>query len=340
MIYLFLEGDEYLISKKIKDIKANLGDPDMADMNTSVIVGNKATAADVLSQSSMMPFLATRRLIVVEGMLAHLDQRMSQSKRTDSTAHNESAQLLEGLQILPDTCDLLFLEPKGVDKRRALWKGFSLPKTEKKPARKITGLQELAKQQQIQLESPATPEPKVLPGWIQQQAKSKKISIEPQAVQLLANFVGPNLRLLDNELEKLYAYTGGRSINADDIKDMVSDASEALIWDLTDALSQRNGRKAMQSIYELRRGDANPFYLLTMIARQYRIIIKVKDAVGSSSSQGRTHNRQSEYDIAKRINERPFPVKKAMQQMRNYNLRELEMIMDRLLETDFAMKTG
>jgi DNA polymerase-3 subunit delta len=144
--------------------------------------------------------------------------------------------------------------------------------------------------------------------------------------------VGPNLRQLDNELNKLAAYARGRSITTDDVRLLVSDASEALMWDLTDGLSQRNKRKAMRALYELRRGDANPFYLLTMIARQYRIIIKVKEAM----AQG-MHN---EYEIAKAVKESPYPVKKAMGQARAYSFPALEQAMEQMLEADMAMKTG
>lgn len=149
---------------------------------------------------------------------------------------------------------------------------------------------------------------------------------------MLADFVGPHLRQLDNELEKLALYASGRAVTADDVKRLVSDVGEALIWDLTDALSQRNGRGALTALYELRRSDANLFQLLTMIARQYRIIIKVKEALGRSGGD--------EYAIAERIGEKPYPVKKAMAQASKYTSAELDAVLDRLLVTDYAMKSG
>ncbi len=163
-------------------------------------------------------------------------------------------------------------------------------------------------------------------------AKDEGITIDGQAVQLLANFVGPNLRSLANELQKLALYAHGRTITAADVRLMVSDNSEGLIWDLTDALSQRDGRKAMRSLHDLRRGDVNAFYLLTMMARQYRILIKVKDAMNRGGN--------NENEIAKDVKESPYPVKKAMQQCRGYRMEELEEILDRFLRADFAMKTG
>jgi DNA polymerase III subunit delta len=254
---------------------------------------------------------------------------MGASKSTESAAHEEAAQLLLGLLDSPDTSDLVFVE-LGLDKRRQLWRGFSQKK--ESGERTLAGIADLIKGKQIVAEELAPPDARQLPAWISRRAQEEGIAIEGQAVQMLANFVGADLRLLENELQKLATYAAGRRITAEDVRTMVSDASEALIWDLTDALSQRDGRKAMRSLHELRRGDANPFYLLTMMARQYRILIKVKEATRSGSG--------NEYDIAKQVGESPYPVKKAMQQTRAYTITELEQIMDRFLTADFAMKTG
>lgn len=331
MIYLQLNCDEYLGTQRILELKRALGDADMADLNTATLQGDQVNAADILGEASMMPFLAPKRLILVYGALDSLDKRMAAGKGTDSAAHLMAAQLLDGLAALPETCDVVFID-NNVDKRRVLWKGFTIPAREERPERKVAGLDELIKQQVIIQEALNTPDAKALPGWLHAYARSHKIQIEGRATQTLAEFVGPNLRQLHNELMKLATYTGDRSITVEDVKLLVSDASEALIWDLTDALSRRNGRQAMYSLYELRRGDANPFYLLTMIARQYRIMLKVRSAMQQT--------RGNEYDIAKLVGEKPYSVKKAMGQAQQYPMHDLIAIMDRLLETDYAMKTG
>ncbi len=335
MIYLLLNCDEYLAAQRIAEWKAALGDAEMADLNTNVLEGERTSAADLLAQANMMPFLTVRRLLLVNGYLDQLDKRMSASKSPESAAYAEAVHLLAEVPHVPDTCDLVFVD-KSVDKRRHLWKGFSLPEKDGQPARKVAGLEALIKARQISAVAVETPDAKTLPAWIQAQTKARKIAIEGRAVQMLADFVGPNLRQLDNELEKLATYAGKRAITPDDVKLMVSDASEALIWDLTDALSQRNARNAIQSLYELRRGDANPFYLLTMIARQYRVMIKVKEAM----RPGKGGQSSSEYDVAGRIGEKPYSAKKAMAQAGKYSLPELDGIMNRLLEADYAMKTG
>ena len=332
MIYLFLEADEFLVSQRLAVLKQSLGDPELADLNTEQMEGVGLRVADLLGQARMMPFLASGRLIIVHNLLTQLDKRMASSKQDDSAAHKEAALLLTGLFDLPDTAQVVLLEAKSIDRRRQLWKGFRISDQDGDGERKIEGLAAIIRDKRILLEQEKAPDARALPGWIQRRASEKGLTLQGQAVQKLALFVGSNLRQLDNELDKLGTYAAGRRITADDVDLLVSDASEAKIWDLTDALSRRNGRGAMHSLVDLRRNDANPFYIMTMIARQYRIIIKVKDAMAAGPG--------SENEIAKRVQEHPFVVKKAMQQARQYTFDELHMIMNRLLETDYAMKTG
>ena len=329
MVYLLLDCDEYLVAERLAALKADLGDAELAGLNITELDGPQTAAADLLGQASMMAFLAPRRLVIVRGYLAYLDKRMGQSKSTESAAHQEAMALLTGLVEAGTLNDLVFVDDTP-DKRRGLWRGFSIGE------RQAPGLHDLIEGKQVQAETLATPDARAVSGWIQRRAQDRSIAIDGRAVQLLATYVGANLRQLDNELEKLATYAGGRPIAAADVDLLVSDASEALVWALTDALSQRNGRSAMGALQSMRKGDANPFGLLTLIARQYRLMIKVKDAL----TQADGNRRPSEFDIAKTVGEKPYPVKKAMQQAAGYSFDDLTAILDRLLVADYAMKTG
>jgi len=331
MIYLYLDADEYLAAERVAAHKASLGDPEMASLNMAELTGAAATPSAVMAEASMMPFLSERRLVVVRGLLDALDKRMGLSKSTESAAYHEAAQLLANLHTIPDTC-ILVLVDNSVDKRRGLWKGFVQPASGNRPERKIAGLDALIKAKVIETEVLATPDLKTLPGWLQARARARNIAIEGGAVAVLCDFVGGNLRQLDNELEKLALYADGRPITPQDVRAMVSDASEEMIWNLTDALAQRQPAKAMQALRELQRNDQNPIGMLAAIARQYRMLIEIKSvmAVGQNNK----------FDIAKQLGYSAFPVEKAMRLVGQYAFDELEHAMERLLEADVAMKTG
>ena len=319
--YLFLAPDEFLLGQRLAQLKQALGDAEMALLNIAELEGARSNASDILYHAGALPFLADRRLIIVRGYLANLESRLGTAKSPNRSAQAEARQILEALADPSLSNDLVFIDDK-LDKRRAIWRGLD----------GLAGLDQLSEDGHLTIEELKTPEARALPAWIANTARRDGIQIDGRAVQMLATYVGADLRRLTLELDKLRSYAAVRAITPDDVQRLVSDTSEALIWDLTDAIGQRDGRKAMRALYALRRNDASPFYLLTMITRQYRIMIKVKDETARAPG--------NEFDVAGRVGESPFPVKKAMAQSRNYALPQLERILDRLLSSDFAMKTG
>jgi DNA polymerase-3 subunit delta len=331
MIHLLLGANEYLSAEWLAARKAALGDPEMASLNTVELTGAQTNAAKILGEAAMMPFLAPQRLVVVHGLLDHYEKRMASSKSTDAAVYAEMAQFLDGIRSVPESC-ILVLVDNSVDKRRGLWKGYVLPAAGDRPERRVEGVDALIKAGVLHLETLTAPDVKELPGWLQRRARQRNIAIEGNAVALLCNFVGPNLRQLDNELEKLSLYAGNRPITQQDVRAMVADASEELIWNLTDALAQRQPAKSMHALRDLRRNDQNPIYIASMIARQYRMLIEIK----SLATSGVTN----QYDIAKQLGYAAYPVQKAMPLTHQYTFTELEEILDRLLEVDMAMKTG
>ena len=330
MIHLLLGADEYLAAEWLAAQKAALGDPELAGLNTVELTGNQPAPA-VLGEAAMMPFLCEHRLLIVRGLLDAYEKRMAASKSDAATVYMEMAQLLDGLRGVPETCVLVFVD-NSVDKRRGLWKGYVLPAAGDRPERRIEGLEALIKAGVVRQEVLTAPDAKTLPGWLSARARTRAIAIEGNAVAMLCNFAGANLRQLDSELEKLALYADGRPITAQDVRAMVADVSEELIWSLTDALSQRQGANAMRALRDLRRGDQSPIYLVTMIARQYRMLIEIKSLAATGQN--------NHYDIAKQLGYGAYPVQKAMSLIHQYTFEELEDALDRLLEVDMAMKTG
>ena len=87
----------------------------------------------------------------------------------------------------------------------------------------------------------------------------------------------PDLRLIDSEMSKLAVYAGDRQVTQDDVRLLVPYAQDANIFDMVDALGHRRTAQAFRLLAQLRNEGAHPLYLLTMIVRQYRILVQVKD---------------------------------------------------------------
>jgi DNA polymerase-3 subunit delta len=100
---------------------------------------------------------------------------------------------------------------------------------------------------------------------------------------------------------------------------------------MVDALGRRDGKTASHIYHQLLDAGAHPLALLGMIARQFRLMIQIKELAPKLLSPEA---------IARELGQNPYPVKKILSQSRNYTMEQLRVIHHRLLETDVEIKTG
>ncbi len=174
------------------------------------------------------------------------------------------------------------------------------------------------------------PKGMALESWINKRAKSIDVKIAPDATALLANFIGNHLRLLANELDKLATYVGpGGTITAQEVRLLSAHVQEARIFDLTDALAQRNRKQALNILHDLLSDGEPPLKLLSTITSQVRSLLLVKELAqkGMRSPQ-----------ISSTLGMAPFIADKVLRQVKNFDVPQLESTYRLLLDTDAALK--
>jgi DNA polymerase-3 subunit delta len=215
------------------------------------------------------------------------------------------------LERLPPTCLLVFVESEDFDKRNAIF----------------TYLKKAAEVQEFALLEAAE-----LGRWLASHATELGVRLDTTAAQRLVAFVGGETRTLINELHKLAAYVGrGGRISAETVDLLVQDAQEQNLFAFIDELSARRQGPALASVHRLLEDGQAATYILFMIARQLRILIGVKEFAAQ---------RLRPDDIAARLGQKPFVVRKALDQARGFSDAELLRLHDRVLELDHATKTG
>jgi DNA polymerase-3 subunit delta len=147
----------------------------------------------------------------------------------------------------------------------------------------------------------------------------------------MATLVGNDLRLLDQEIDKLLLYADGKQVTETDVRALVSRAREASVFDLVDHVGRREADKALRLLHRLLDEGEPPLRLMAMLARQVRILIQVSELQAS---------RMTQEQIAKRLKLHPYVVKKGLAQERNFSMGQLEKAHALLLETDWMIKTG
>ncbi len=174
------------------------------------------------------------------------------------------------------------------------------------------------------------PKDAALESWIKKRAQSIGVKISGEAVKLLADFIGNQLRLLANELDKLATYVGaGGTIEANHVRLLSAEVQASRTFDLTDALAQRNRAQALNLLHELLADGQHPLALLPMITSQVRNLLLVKEMAASGLRAAQ---------IASAIGSPPFVVEKSLRNVGKFSTAQLEQTYRRLLETDAALK--
>jgi DNA polymerase-3 subunit delta len=310
MYYIFHGEDEFTRAEELKKLRAKMGDPQFAELNTTFLDGRRVTLGELRHHADAIPFLAEKRLVIVEGLLARLDPHRRKKDGEDEEAAED--------------------EP---DPEFAAGLSAYLPNLPEKILAKTNPILKLAQRDRnhAHVRQFSHPHPDQLADWIVNNTETKGGRIEFSAANDLAMFVGADLRALDNELEKLITYRSGETIRREDVRAIVSPAQEQSIFELADAMGKRDVAAALELLHDQLTHNVEPLYLLAMIARQFRMLLQVRDlaARGLTLEQIRTQ-----------LALHPFVARKVLEQSRNFSIDQLETIYRKLLETDVAVKTS
>lgn len=320
MYYIFHGEDEFSRAETLTQLRGRLAEADgaMAELNTSILDGSKVTMGELRHACDSVPFMSDRRMVIVHGLLLHLRPKRKARGRTptkdaDPAWRRTFLEDLEGyLPTLPETSRLFFVEDE------TLQPSHPILKLAKQEGQKRAYVRHFRA-------------PRDLAGWVRRRAEAKGGTLSSEAVAMLVDLVGDDLRLLDQEIEKLILYADGRPATTDDVHVLVSRAIETSIFDLVDCLGQNQAGRALELLRQLLDEGKEPLYVLAMLARQVRILVQVSELRG----QGK-----NESEIVRRMGLHPYPVKKAISQARYLEMAQLESAHRLLIETDWAIKTG
>ena len=311
MFYIFHGEDTHTQKEKLDELKAKLGDPAMLDLNTTRLNGKGLTVGQLQDACNAVPFLAPKRLVIVENLLSEkLDKKYLDA-------------LVEYLPTLPDSTRLFFMEEKPLSAKHRLLKLADEPRPDGKKG-KLGYARAFERPQGGQLDR-----------WIIQRAEQFGGQINPRAANVLAMNVGNNLALLDQEIQKMVMYKGlsesPAPITAEDVQLLSPYAAEANIFDLVDALGNRNGRRAAELLQKKLDEGTEPFLLFSMFVRQFRLLLQVKELVDEG---------QRAPAVAQTLKMHSFVAGKMVQQCQSFSMAQMEQIYGHLLEIDVRVKTG
>ena len=305
--YLIYGQDNYRAKKKLDQIKEKYISASLGDTNLKII--DEEASFDQISREILaMPFLAKSRLVIIRNLLK---KGKKSANRGPASSGDIQTKVAEFLPKIPSSTVVFFFEEEMPDKRIALFKKLNSP----------------GKAQEFKLL-----EEDQIRRWIRKEVENRKGTIEPEAITLLAEYVGPDLWRLSNELDKLTNYN--LELSTETIKLLVAPEIKSDIFKMIDAIGEKNFQKALREYEKLIESGQNELYILSMIVYQFRNLLIVKDLVE------RSRKPLSRWDIAKKAGMHPYVAQKTLWQTKNFTIEKLKKIYKILLDFDLAIKTG
>lgn len=326
MLEIYYGEDDYSRKHAIDALREQLGDPEMASLNTVTLSAADTTPAEVVAQAGAVPFLANGRLVVVEGLLAMFSRsqggRGGRSSRTRQAGLEDSqpagddsfrgwGQLKDIAPGLPESNILVLSDETATDSNPLL--------------------RHLAPVANVRVFAPLRSND--LTAWIGQTVHERGGGIENAAQRALADAHGSNLWALSNEIDKLLLYAGDRSITVEDVQAMTGTTREENIFAMVDDVIERRYPRARERIERLREdsGAAVP-QIMAMLGTQVRRLLAAKDA---------TERRVSQAELQDAIGSRSdFAIRKTVNQSRSFTMPRLREMHRAILDYDIALKTG
>jgi len=312
MLHILYGRDDFSVYQAVKQIKAGLGDWEAVAANTVTLEGQHLTLSELKNKCDAAPFLSSRRLVIVEGLLERFEVKEGKSRSGKNKSRNglgEWEGLASYVQQMPDTTVLILVDGEIKQNNPLL--------------NELSAVAEVRRFPELRGDN--------LKAWIRRRVKEEGGDIASAAVDLLADLVGRDLWAMDSEIRKLLVHNQGRPIGEDDVKQLVSCFQEANIFALVDAVAEGKTDLAQRILHQLYDEGMPPLQILTMVARQFRLIALARElrrGLSRAEIQDRLGLKQSQ------------AVDRTLKQARLYDFESVKRAYDKLLETDFAIKTG
>jgi DNA polymerase-3 subunit delta len=325
-VYLVYGDDGQALDEFLAQMRVKLGNPATADLNTTRLDPKGLTLADLRAVCFTAPFLARRRLVILEGYLeslsahgggkpppADIHPKKTPDREDPSDRQGALHEFLAFLEEVPPATALVLMEKRSIQPGNAVLKWASTHEG-------IAYVREFA-----------PPRGAALPQWILQRAQSAGGRFTPQAAQLLAEVAGDDPRVLAQEILKLLTYAKfSRPVTPEDIRALTPESSQTNIFDMVDAIGGRDGNRALRLLRKSVEQESAPA-VFGMVVRQFRLLIKTREALDGGTPPGK---------LASVIGEHPYVARKLVGQAGGFSLPVLEGIYHRLRDADEEVKIG
>lgn len=303
-LYLLYGSEDFLINETKKYMIDAALTEEEREFNLSIYDLEETTVESAVEDCQTIPFLGEWKVVIM-----HNPYFLTAEKGKEKVDHNMKVFEEYIMNPVPSTILILIAPYKKLDERKKITK-YLLKNA-------------------VVLEAKFSE--KDTKDWIRQRITENGFEITSNAVELLYQFTGQNLTILNHELEKIFLYSDGKIIDEEMIQLLVPKSLENNIFVLVDKFVHQQLDQTLEIYHDLLKQNEEPIKILAVIASQIRFIAQVKSLI----KQG-----YGEQKVARILRSHPYRVKLAISQANRFDEEKFLAMIDELADIDYQMKTG
>ncbi|MGG6314063.1 DNA polymerase III subunit delta [Paenibacillus macerans] len=305
-LYLCYGSEKYQIQEFVALLQNTLVDRDQRDFAFAAFDLAETPIEVVVEEAETMPFLVERKLIVVR------DSALFTAGKEGGKIEHKVESLLSYIGNPAEHSVIVFVvNNEKLDERKKVVKAIKAVGT-------VLSFMPLGGGELVQ--------------WVVREVEKRGCKISREAAEALVAAGGVQMATLAAEVDKLCLYAGvGGIVEAAAIEQLVARSTEQNVFAMVEHIAALKLEPALRIFYELLKQREEPIKIAALIARQFRIMLQVKDLGRQSYSQ---------QQIASQLSLHPYVVKLAGEQSRKFEAGRLRNILSELAELDYRMKSG
>ncbi len=309
MIRLLHGANEFAITEELTALKNEVEQADVTEAD-----GTKVAPAELLDWCFAIPFMSSKRIVVVRKLFEHLEQirfsAPSKETREFKKKFTDWQKNEKRMELVPPTTELLFAEQTKIKDNH--------------PLKRLFG-------NVLEVELYDVPRSQKLVEWVAARFHHHGAKADRAVAQRLAELIGGKIRLLDSEIAKLATHADDRQVTVDDVDMLVSSARDANIFQVVDAVIEGRVGQAMTGFQKMLEEGETFAGLLARLTAQLRRIALTSEML---------RNREPQTAIAEKLNIKyDFILRRTLTQARKTGSKVLGGF-EKLHEIDLAVKTG
>ncbi len=304
MILFFYGADSYRSKEKLNELRQKFLTKDRGGFNLVEIDGGKMSFDDWHKTVATASLLGDKRMVVIENFFKQ-PKNIQQAALDFLKAGDWRDGRRENIIVFWEG------ELKEKDKKGALYRYLR----EGKYCQEFNLLQGNA-----------------LKRWIKKQIEAAGLAADSAVINYLAEISDGDLWALKHEIKKITAESSGRALNLEAVKKSYLMKNDENIFNLVEAVAMKRKKQALKLLENQFEAQANGLYILTMLVRQFRLLVQVKSFILAGGKNYRA--------AAAELRQPVFVVRRLFSQAPHFELKDLKAVYQRLLHIDTQIKNG